>query len=608
MAAEHPTVFTPVTFSKYSKRVLLKTVLDCSDGGLGFVDQKLVIGGWVKSSKEVFREAAVPGDALPPRAKDVSCIEILQSRIPIVRSLLRMLLETSVHKPPPPLPSTTFLVVNDGSCVASLQVAVESSLHHPGQLMPTGTCILVEGILKRAPAPGKHLVRLEVEKILHVGKVEPEKYPLTQKKLLIDLLRKFSYFRPRTTTVATVMRVHNALTFATHTFFQNHGFLYVQLPTITTTDSEGFSEKFHVTTRAGNSEVQKIESTEDKETDGVSLETVKAAAIEKKNIVNELERSESNREALAAAVQDLKKTNELALQLEARGKQKSKLKKIKFTFLKISSHKKLISRCLDNSIWRPMRVPLEMFTHADRDRIESAKHAAEMWMVEVEIAFAELEDVINCADDLVKFLSKWVSEHCLDDMKFVQKRIDKTSIHCLESTIKSSFEKVSYTAAIKILNKVNLRTDASATDQKSQCSKRLKFGAALTDDHLSYLADAFFKKPVIVYNYPKETKPFNVRLNDDGKTVAAFDVVLPKGGVVISGSQKEERLDVLLTRMKEMGLPREQYEWYLEIRRHGTVKHSGFSLAFDRFVLFTTGLTDIKDAIPFPRSLGKVSH
>ena len=241
MAAEHPTVFTPVTFSKYSKRVLLKTVLDCSDGGLGFVDQKLVIGGWVKSSKEVFREAVVPadasvrtaGDALPPRAKDVSCIEILQSRIPIVRSLLRMLygndlhagekLETSVHKPPPPLPSTTFLVVNDGSCVASLQVTsnlctpavckfvlkvirnlqvvVESSLHHPGQLMPTGTCILVEGILKRTPAPGKHLVRLEVEKILHVGKVEQEKYPLTQKKLPMDLLRKFSYFRPRTTTV-----------------------------------------------------------------------------------------------------------------------------------------------------------------------------------------------------------------------------------------------------------------------------------------------------------------------------------------------------------------------------------------------------------------------
>ncbi|XP_023004185.1 asparagine--tRNA ligase, cytoplasmic 2-like [Cucurbita maxima] len=622
MAAEHPTAFTPVTFSKYSKRVLLKTVLDCSDGGLGFVDQKLVIGGWVKSSKEVFREAAVPadasvrtaGDALPRRAKDVSCIEILQSRIPIVRSLLRMLygndlhagekLETPVHKPPPPLPSTTFLVVNDGSCVASLQVVVESSLHHPGQLMPTGTCILVEGILKRAPAPGKHLVRLEVEKILHVGKVEQEKYPLTQKKLPMDLLRKFSYFRPRTTTVASVMRIHNALTFATHTFFQNHGFLYVQLPTITTTDSEGFSEKFHVTTRAGKSEDKKIEPTEDKETDGVSLETVKAAAVEKRNIVKELERSESNREALAAAVQDLKKTNELALQLEARGKQKSQLKKDKVhisenffpqeTYLTVSGqlHLETYACALGNVYSCGPRFRA--------DRIVSAKHAAEMWMVEVEIAFAELEDVINCADDLVKFLSKWVLEHCLDDMKFVQKRIDKTSVHRLESTITSSFEKVSYTAAVEILDK--------ATDQKSQRLKRLKFGAALTDDHLSYLADAIFKKPVIVYNYPKETKPFNVRLNDDGKTVAAFDVVLPKGGVVISGSQKEERFDVLLSRMKEMGLPREQYEWYLEIQRHGTVKHSGFSLAFDRFVLFTTGLTDIKDVIPFPRSLGKVSH
>ncbi|XP_038899280.1 asparagine--tRNA ligase, cytoplasmic 2 [Benincasa hispida] len=618
MAAEHPTVFTPVTFSKYSNRVLLKTLLDTADGGLAFVGQKLVIGGWVKSSKEVIREAAPsPADAsvravanaLPPKAKDVSCIEIIQSRIPIVRSLLKMLYGNNLHGgekletavPKPPLPSTAFLAVNDGSCVASLQVVVESSLHHPTHLMPTGTCILVEGILKQVPVPGKHVVRLEVEKILHVGKVEQQKYPLSQKKLPMDFLRKFSYFRPRTTTVASVMRIHNALTFATHTFFQNHSFLYVQLPTITTTDSEGFSEKFHVTTLAGKG--KKVEPTEDKEHDGVSLETVKAAITEKSNLVKELERSESNKEALVAAVQDLKKTNELALQLEAKEKSKTKSRKDKVipgnffpqeTYLTASGqlHLETYACALGNVYSCGPRFRA--------DKIESAKHAAEMWMVEVEIAFAELENAMNCADDLVKFLSKWVLDHCLDDMKFVQKRIDKTSIHRLESVISCSFEKVSYIAAIEILEK--------ATDQKSQHLKKLKFGAALTVDHLSYLADAIFKKPVIVYNYPKETKPFNVRLNDDGKTVAAFDVVLPKGGVVISGSQKEERFDVLMTRMKEMGLPREQYEWYLEIQRHGTVKHSGFSLAFDRFVLFTTGLTDIKDVIPFPRSFGKVSN
>ncbi|KAL0561738.1 hypothetical protein IC582_002179 [Cucumis melo] len=611
MAAQQPTVFSPITFSKYSNRVLLKTLLDTTDGGLSFVGQKLVVGGWVKSSKEVIRDAPpapAPADSLPPKLnKDVSCIEIIQSRIPIVRSLLKMLygnnlhggekLDTPVHKPP--LPSTAFLAINDGSCVASLQVVVESSLHHPTHLLPTGTCILVEGVLKQVPVPGKHVVRLEVEKILHVGKVEQEKYPLSQKKLPMDFLRKFSYFRPRTTTVASVTRIRSALTFANHTFFQNNSFLYVQLPTITTTDSEGFSEKFHVTTLAGKG--KRVESTEDKEPDGLSLETVKAAITEKSNLVKELERSESNREALVAAVQDLKKTNELALQLEAREKSKSKSRKDKVipgnflpqeTYLTVSGqlHLETYACALGNVYSCGPRFRA--------DKIESAKHAAEMWMVEVEIAFAELKDAMNCADDLVKFLSKWVLEHCMDDMKFVQKRIDKTSIHRLESIISCSFEKVSYTAAIEILEK--------ATDQKSQHLKKLKFGAALTADHLSYLADTIFKKPVIVYNYPKETKPFNVRLNDDGKTVAAFDVVLPKGGVVISGSQKEERLDVLMTRMKEMGLPREQYEWYLEIQRHGTVKHSGFSLAFDRFVLFTTGLTDIKDVIPFPRSFGKV--
>ncbi|XP_023549170.1 asparagine--tRNA ligase, cytoplasmic 2-like isoform X1 [Cucurbita pepo subsp. pepo] len=621
MAAQQPTVFTPVTFSNYSKRILLKTVFESGDGGLGFVDRKLVVGGWVKSSKEVIGDAVRPlvdasvkaaGDVLPLKAKDASCIEIVQSRIPIVRSLLRMLygnhlhggekLETNVDQPP--LPSTAFLVVNDGSCVADLQVVVESSLHQPIHLMPSGTCILVEGILKRIPVPGKHTVRLEVEKILHVGKVEKEKYPLSQKRIPMDVLRKFSYFRPRITTVASVMRIRNASTFATHTFFQNHSFLYVQLPTITTTDSEGFSEKFHVTTLATKLAGKKVEPTEDKETDGVSLETVKAAVMEKSNLVKELERSEGNKEALAAAVQDLKRTNELALQLEARGKSKPESSKDKVnvhenffpqeTYLTVSGqlHLETYACALGN-----------VYSCGPRFRagkIESAKHAAEMWMVEVEIAFAELEDAMNCADDLVKFLSKWVLDHCVDDMKFVEKRIDKTSIQRLESFISCSFEKVSYTAAIESLEK-------ATPDQKHQHLKSLKFGAALTADHLSYLADTIYKKPVIVYNYPEGTKPFNVRLNDDGKTVAAFDVVLPKGGVVISGSQKEERLDVLMRRMGEMGLPREQYEWYLEIHRHGAVKHSGFSLAFDRFLLFTTGLTDIKDVIPFPRSFGKAS-
>lgn len=617
MAKEQSGVAVPVdvTRFKYSNRVVLKTILGSGDGGLGLVGKRVVIGGWVRSSKEVTKAPATPPRP-PPKAdegagetgsKDVSCVEILQSRIPFFRSILKVLgggnyhlrekLEQVVPRPPPPPSSIALLQVSDGSCVACLQVVVAAAVAPISQLLPTGTCMLVEGVLVQPLVPGKHVIELKAEKVLHIGTVENDKYPLSKKRLPFDMLRDCSQFRSRTTTVASVTRISNALSFASHTFFQNHGFLYMQVPIITTTDSEGFTEKFLVTTLFGKA--GKMEkSNAIPEVERISLEVIKSSIKEKGNLVEELKRSESNKEALAAALQDLTKTNELASQLEAKGKSKPgtslKVEKVDFsedffscqTYLTVSGrlHLESYACALGN-----------VYSFGPRFQADCATPVAEMSMIEIEMAFSQLEDAMSCADDLFKFLCKWVFDNCSDDMKFVSKRIDKNCIDRLQSMISSTVEQVSYNDAVDLLKKVTGKTFET----------KLEWGAALTAEHLSYLVDHIHKKPVIIYNYPKQVKPFYARLNDDRKTVAAFDMVVPKAGTLISGSQNEERFDMLDSRIKELGLPREQYEWYLDLRRHGTVKHSGFSLSFDHVILFATGLTNVRDVVPFPRSHGK---
>ncbi|KAF7825872.1 asparagine--tRNA ligase, cytoplasmic 2 [Senna tora] len=603
----------------YSNRVLLKTLMERSDGGLQFVGQRIVIGGWVKSSKEVRKPSPPPPqladdhrvDGGETKHKDVSCVEMLQSRIPFIRSILevfggsayppRKKQEYGPPKPTPPLPSTVYLLVTDGSTVASLQVVVDSSLASPSKLLPTGTCILVEGLLKQPSAKGKHVIELEADKILHIGIVESDLYPLSKKRVPLDMLRDYPHFRPRTTTVASVMRIRSSLSFATHSFFEHHGFLDVQVPIITTSDCEGLGKLFRVTTLDQKADKEKLNTIH--EIEGISLETLKAAAKEKSNLVEILKRSDSNREAQIAAIKDLKKTNELISQLEAKGKTKpaTSLKADKVdssedffscqTYLTISGHLHLESyACALGNVY-------SFGPRFQADKTDSAKQAAEMWMVEVEMAFAQLEDSMNCADDFFKYLCKWVLEKCTEDMKFVAKRIDITCINRLQQIVFSSSEMVSYNEVIDVLKRV--------TDKKFE--RNVEWGVCLTTEHLSYLTDYVFKKPIMIYNYPKEAKPFFFRMNDDMKTVAAFDLVVPKFGVVISGSQNEERLDMITSRVKELGLPREKYEWYLDLRRHGTVKHSGFTLRFDLMVLFITGLTNVRDVIPFPRSYGKAA-
>ncbi|XP_021720160.1 asparagine--tRNA ligase, cytoplasmic 2-like isoform X2 [Chenopodium quinoa] len=588
-------VKTHIPTSKYSKRVVLKTLFSREDRGIGLSGERIVIGGWVKSSKE--------------------------NRMPIFRTFLKLFgVGTHAEKDSAggltyraqhPVMSTVFLQISDGSCIDSLQVVVDSTLAPPGQILLSGTCILVEGVIQRPSTGGKHSIEVKAEKVLHLGVVEDhEKYPLSKKRLPLHTLRDWAHFRPRTTTVASITRIRHSLTHATHNFFQNNGFLYVQVPVITTTDSEGLSNKFNVTTLLGKTiteEPSNKPTSVTKQVSGVSLESIKASLKEKSNQVEELKRTDSNREALLAAIQDLKKTNELASQLEAKEKKEKekatalvKPDKLDFTddffscqaFLTVSGrlHLESYACALGN-----------VYSFGPRFKAQtshSTRHVSEMWMVEAEMAFAELEEAMGCATDLLKHLCKWVLEKCNEDMKFVLKRVDQSIVGRLQSVVSTNFEKLPYCKAIDILKQ--------AKEQKFDMN--VEWGVPLTEEHESYLADEIFKKPVIIYDYPKEVKPFYVRLNDDGKTVAAFDVIVPKVGAVIRGSQNEERVKGLSTRIKELGLSSEQYEWYLDLRRNGTAKHAGFSLTFDLIVLLATGISDIRDVVPFPRSYGKISN
>ncbi|KAL7600802.1 asparagine--tRNA ligase, cytoplasmic 2 [Lactuca sativa] len=616
----------PVALSKYSKRVLLKTILDRTDGGLGLLDQRVVVGGWVKSSREMRKDppppttqppAAVGGDHTKEHTggKDVKCVEVFQSRIPFLRTIIKVFggntghtkekLESIFPKQPPP--SISFLQISDGSSVISLQIMVDSSIAPSTLLMPTGTCILAEGVLQKPSLQGKHTIELKAEKLLHIGIVDQDNYPLSKKSLPLARLRDCAHFRPRTTTVASVMRVRNALNHASHTFFQNQGFVHVEVPILTATDTEGHSKKFQIFTVSGK-EVKREEPVSMDDTADISLETVKLSIIEKSKKIEELKRTDSNKEALDAAVHDLHKTNALAAELEARSKSKSKSKS--------ESHKKTenfktYDEFFTNRAFLTTSGSLHLESCASAlgnvyalgprfhvDKSESKKYLPERWMIETEIAFAELEDVMNCAEDFLKFVSHSVSENCYENLYFLSKRVDKTLIDRLQSMTSASFEKITYDTAVEVLNKVTDKTFET----------KIQWGVALTEEHESYLVDEFYKKPVIIHDHPKELKPFNVRLNDDGKTVASFDVIVPKVGALIRGSQKEERLNHLTKRIKELGLRKDQYEWYLDLRKQGTVKHSGFSVTFDVMVLFATGLNDVRDVIPFPRQHGKLHN
>lgn len=539
--------------ANYSKRVIIKNILGRQDGGVGLIGQRMSIGGWVKTG----------------RAQGKGTF--------------------------------AFLEVNDGSCFANLQVVVDGLVTPLNQLIPTGTCILVEGELKQPPEGVKQKVEFKVEKVLEIGSVNSSTYPIAKTKLSLESLRNHLHLRSRTNTIAAVARIRNALAFATHTFFYQNGFVYVHTPIITTSDCEGAGEMFQVTTLFSEADRRGKEAKVNPPPSDAELEAAKNTVALKGEAVGELKKNGGNKEAVDAAVQELIHAKDQFARLEERAKLKPGIPEkngaidystdffARQAYLTVSGQLQVETyACALSSV----------YTFGPTFRAENShtsRHLAEFWMIEPEIAFADLEDDMNCAEDYVKFLCKWLLEHCLDDMEFMAKMYDKTAVDRLRHVTTSPFARISYTEAIEILEKVT----------QTKFENEVKWGIDLASEHERYLCEEVYKKPVIVYNYPKEIKAFYMRLNDDGRTVAAMDLLVPKVGELVGGSQREERLEVLEKRLSELGLPKEPYDWYLDLRKYGTVKHAGFGLGFERMILFATGLENIRDCIPFPRYPGK---
>ena len=427
----------------------------------------------------------------------------------------------------------SFLEVNDGSCLANLQVIAPSALKNYSDVilkLHTGCSLRVFGILNESPAKGQE-VELLADQLEVYGWADPDIYPLQKKRHSFEFLRSIAHLRPRTNSLGAIARIRSSLSFGVHKFFQEQGFIHVHTPIITTSDCEGAGEMFKVVAPPGSG----------------------------KNV-----------------------TGKLSPNYEFFGKPAS---------LTVSGQlqAEVYALALGN-----------VYTFGPTFRAENSntsRHLAEFWMVEPEIAFCDLAENMTLAESFLKYLIQYALEHNEQDLQLFANFIDKKLHKKLEVVLKSSFSRITYTEAISILEK---------TDRFFEFP--VSWGTDLQAEHERYLCEEVFAKPVFVTDYPKEIKPFYMRLNDDNETVAAMDLLLPGIGEIIGGSQREERYDFLVSRMKKSNLNLEDYSWYLDLRRFGTVPHSGFGLGFERLLQFVTSMNNIRDVIPFPRTPGSAPY
>jgi asparaginyl-tRNA synthetase len=429
----------------------------------------------------------------------------------------------------------SFLQVHDGSCFEPIQVVVEAALpNYQDEILhlTTHCAVRVEGTLVESQGKGQ---RFEVKagRVEVVGRVEnPDSYPVSAKRHSFEHLRTVAHLRPRTNTFGAIARVRDCLSLAVHRYFHDHGFVWIHTPIITTSDAEGAGAMFRVSTL---------------------------------DLANP-PRDEHGRIDFAA---------------DFFGKAAS---------LTVSGQLNVEAYCLALS---------RVYTFGPTFRAENSnttRHLAEFWMIEPEIAFADLSDDADLAEDFLKFLFRAVLEERADDMAFFAEHIDKGCIRRLETFVAASFERMEYTDAIRALE--------AAQAKGERFEFPVKWGVDLQSEHERYLTETLVGRPLVVMNYPREIKAFYMRQNDDGRTVAAMDVLAPGIGEIIGGSQREERLDVLDARLDEMGLSKDQYAWYRDLRRYGTVPHAGFGLGFERTIVYATGMANIRDVIPFPRTPG----
>jgi asparaginyl-tRNA synthetase len=424
----------------------------------------------------------------------------------------------------------SFLALYDGSCFDPIQGVIPNNLANYDEevlKLTAGCSVVMTGDVVESPGAGQAF-EMQVTQIEVTGWVDdPDTYPMSAKRHSIEHLRELAHLRPRTNIIGAVARVRNCLSQAIHRFYHEQGFIWVSTPLITASDCEGAGEMFRVSTLDMENLPRTPEGKVDYDKDFFGKESFLTVS------------GQLNAETYACALS-------------------------------------------------------KVYTFGPTFRAENSnttRHLAEFWMVEPEVAFADLDDVAKLAEDMLKYAFKAVLNERMDDLTFFNDRVDKTVIERLQSFVTSDFAQVDYTDAVEILKNCD-----------KQFEYPVEWGIDLQSEHERYLAEEHFKAPVVVKNYPKDIKAFYMRLNDDGKTVAAMDVLAPGIGEIIGGAQREERLDVLDARLAEMELSQEDYWWYRDMRRYGTVPHSGFGLGFERLVSYVTGVNNIRDVIPFPRA------
>ena len=427
----------------------------------------------------------------------------------------------------------SFVNVHDGSCFDPIQVVAPADLENYEdeiKKLTSGCSVICSGNLVESGGRGQKY-EVQATGVEVVGWVEdPDTYPIQPKPHSFEFLREVAHLRPRTNTIGAVARVRHVVAQAIHRYFSERGYYWINTPIITASDAEGAGDMFRVSTL---------------------------------DLAN-LPRTENN------AV-DFDK--------DFFGRE---------TFLTVSGQLNVECFCLAMS---------NVYTFGPTFRAENSntsRHLAEFWMVEPEIAFADLDDLAGVAEEFLKYIFTAVLDECPDDMAFFEKRIEPEAITRLEKFIETDFVRVDYEEAIRILSESGKKFEYPA-----------RWGLDLQTEHERYLTEKHFNAPVVVMNYPTEIKAFYMRLSDDGRTVAAMDVLAPGIGEIIGGSQREERLDVLERRMDELGLDKDHYSWYVDLRRYGTVPHAGFGLGFERLINYITGMANIRDVIPFPRVPGK---
>ena len=436
-----------------------------------------------------------------------------------------------------------FIELNDGSTIKNIQCVINDGIIDEDIIkrISVGCSLIITGILVNSIGKGQSF-EINVSNIKLLGESDPEKYPIQPKKHSFEFLREQAHLRIRTSTFSSVMRIRSKLAFSIHDYFNKNGFNYIHTPIITSTDAEGAGEMFKVTT-LGKEDLAKKDT--DYSDDFFGKKT------------------------------SLTVSGQLEAETYALG--------------------------LGN-----------VYTFGPTFRAENSntsRHASEFWMIEPEMAFYDLNDNMDLAESFVKHILEYILKECEEDLKFLEERLlkeesqkpqiersDLSLIEKIKFTVNNEFTRISYTEAFEILKNSNYNK-----------KKKFKFlldewGSDLQSEHERFLVEKHFKSPVIIYDYPSKIKAFYMRLNDDDKTVRAMDVLFPGIGEIIGGSQREERLDVLKKRMTEMGIDEKELWWYLDLRKYGTVPHSGFGLGFERMVMFCTGMSNIRDVIPYPRT------